>query len=84
MGNERADDRDRSRPERVGRAALPSRPRRQGAIYGGSWANEAIGIDGALRKLTEQPYGVPLLGPVAAGLLAYAASSLVQARYREV
>jgi hypothetical protein len=71
-------------PERVGRAALPSRPRRQGAIYGGSWANEAIGIDGALRKLAEQPYGVPLLGPVAAGLLAYAAYSLVQARYREV
>jgi Domain of Unknown Function (DUF1206) len=46
--------------------------------------NEAIGIDGALRKLVEQPYGELLLGVVAAGLLAYAAYCLVQARYREV
>ena len=46
--------------------------------------NEAIGVDGALLKLTEQPYGELLLGVVAAGLLAYAAYCLVQARYREV
>jgi hypothetical protein len=45
---------------------------------------EAIGIDGALRKLVQQPYGEPLLGVVAAGLLAYAVYCLVQARYREV
>ena len=47
-------------------------------------AQEAIGIDGALRKLVQQPYGEPLLGVVAAGLLAYALYCLVQARYREV
>jgi hypothetical protein len=45
---------------------------------------EAIGIDGALRKLVEQPYGEALLGVVAAGLLAYGVYCLVQARYREV
>jgi hypothetical protein len=47
-------------------------------------SREAIGIDGALRTLAEQPYGGLLLGAVAAGLLAYAAYCLVQARYREV
>jgi Domain of Unknown Function (DUF1206) len=46
--------------------------------------DEAIGIDGALRKLAQGPYGELLLGTVAAGLLAYAAFCFVQARYREV
>lgn len=45
---------------------------------------EAIGVDGALRKLAQGPYGMVLLGAVAAGLLAYAAFCFVQARYREV
>ena len=45
---------------------------------------EAVGIDGALRTLTQQPYGPWLLGLVAAGLLAYALFCGVQARYREV
>jgi formate hydrogenlyase subunit 3/multisubunit Na+/H+ antiporter MnhD subunit len=45
---------------------------------------EAIGIDGALRKLAQQPYGPWLLGGVAAGLLAYALFCFVQARFREV
>ncbi|MCA1674336.1 MAG: DUF1206 domain-containing protein [Actinobacteria bacterium] len=45
---------------------------------------EAIGVDGALRKLAQQAYGNWLLGLVAAGLLAYAAYCLVEARYREV
>jgi hypothetical protein len=45
---------------------------------------EAIGIDGALRKLAQGPFGELLLGAVAAGLLAYAAFCFVQARYREV
>jgi len=46
--------------------------------------NEAVGLDGALLKLAQQPYGPWLLGAVAAGLLAYAAYCVVQARYRDV
>jgi hypothetical protein len=45
---------------------------------------EAIGIDGALRKVARAEYGDLLLGCVAAGLLAYGLFCLVQARYREV
>jgi hypothetical protein len=47
-------------------------------------SQEAIGIDGALRKVAEQPYGEALLGAVAVGLFAYGLYCLVQARYREV
>jgi hypothetical protein len=46
--------------------------------------DEAIGIDGALRKLADQTYGTWLLGLVAAGLLAYAVFCVVQARYRRM
>lgn len=46
--------------------------------------DEAVGIDGALLKLVEQPYGQVLLGLVAAGLVAYAVYCLVEARYRDV
>ena len=45
---------------------------------------EAIGLDGALRKLLAQDYGDFLLGIVAAGLLAYGIFCLFEARYREV
>lgn len=45
---------------------------------------EAIGIDGALRKVAQADYGSFLLGVVAAGLLAYGLFCFVQARYREV
>jgi Domain of Unknown Function (DUF1206) len=45
---------------------------------------EAIGIDGALLKLVEQPAGPLLLGAVAAGLVAYALYCLVEARYRRI
>jgi len=45
---------------------------------------EAIGIDGALAKLTEQSYGTILLALVAAGLLAYAIFCVVQAKYRRM
>jgi len=45
---------------------------------------DAIGLDGALRKLAAAPYGPALLGVVAAGLLAFGLYCLVQARYREV
>lgn len=45
---------------------------------------DAIGIDGALRKLANAPQGPYLLGLVAAGLLCYALYCLVDARYRDV
>jgi hypothetical protein len=46
--------------------------------------NEAIALDGALRKLAEANYGPLLLSCAAAGLFAYGVFCLVQARYREV
>jgi hypothetical protein len=45
---------------------------------------EAIGLDGALQKLTHQSYGPWLLGAAAAGLVAYAVFCLADARYRKV
>jgi hypothetical protein len=45
---------------------------------------EAVGIDGALAELADQPFGPVLLGVVAAGLIAYALTCLAWARYREV
>ncbi len=47
-------------------------------------SKEARGLDGALLELSQQPYGGFLLGAVGAGLLAYAAYCLFQARYREI
>ena len=46
--------------------------------------NEPVGLDGALQRLSEQPYGPALLGTVAAGLIAFGIFSLARARYREV
>jgi Domain of Unknown Function (DUF1206) len=46
--------------------------------------NQARGLDGALRKLADEPYGEVLLALVAAGLFAYGVFCLIQARYREV
>jgi hypothetical protein len=45
---------------------------------------EAVGLDGALQKLTHQSYGPWLLGLTAAGLLAYAIFCFADARYRRV
>lgn len=45
---------------------------------------EAIGLDGALRKVAQASYGPVLLGVVAAGLLCYALFCFVEARYRRV
>jgi len=45
---------------------------------------EAIGLDGALRKLGDQAYGHWLLGLTAAGLVAYAIYCFADARYRRV
>jgi MFS family permease len=46
--------------------------------------NKARGLDGALRKLANAPYGTVLLSIVAAGLFAYGLFCIIQARYREV
>ena len=45
-------------------------------------ADEAIGIDGALQEIAQQPYGSVLLLLTAAGLLVYGAYCLIEARYR--
>jgi hypothetical protein len=45
---------------------------------------EAVGIDGALARLRDQPYGPYLLGAVAVGLIAFAVYCFAEARYREV
>jgi hypothetical protein len=45
---------------------------------------DAIGLDGALRKLADGSYGPYLLGLTAAGLVAYALFCFVDARYRDV
>jgi hypothetical protein len=45
---------------------------------------EAVGLDGALAELARQDHGRMLLGVVAAGLLCFAAASLIAARYRRV
>jgi hypothetical protein len=45
---------------------------------------EAIGLDGALRKIIDASYGPVLLGIVAAGLLCYALFCFFEARYRRV
>jgi Domain of Unknown Function (DUF1206) len=45
---------------------------------------EAVGLDGALRKLAHAGYGPYLLGVTAAGLVAYGLYCFVDARYRDV
>jgi hypothetical protein len=45
---------------------------------------EARGLDGALLALAEQPFGPYLLTLVAAGLAAYGAYALIEARYRRM
>lgn len=47
-------------------------------------AREAIGLDEALAKLTQQPYGPLWLGAAAVGLFAYGVFSVLQARYRSI
>jgi len=46
--------------------------------------DKAVGLDGALAKLANHPYGSVLLGIVAAGLIAFAVYSLSDARYRRI
>jgi hypothetical protein len=45
---------------------------------------DAIGLDGALQKLTDASYGAYLLGVTAAGLVCYGLYCLVDARFRDV
>ena len=45
---------------------------------------EAVGLDGALAKVVEQPYGRWLLFTVAAGILCYGVYAAVESRYRRV
>jgi hypothetical protein len=45
---------------------------------------KAVGLGGALAKLTQAPYGGAVLGVTAAGLLVFGAFCLAQARYRDV
>jgi len=46
--------------------------------------DEAVGLDGALAKLGHSAYGPVALGVVAAGLVCFAAYSVLDARYRRV
>jgi fumarate reductase subunit D len=46
--------------------------------------NAAVGLDGALAKLTHNSYGPFLLAVVAAGLMAFGVYSLSDARYRRI
>ena len=46
--------------------------------------SNAVGVDGALARLPNQPLGPALLGVVAAGLLTFAAFSVLEARYRRL
>lgn len=46
--------------------------------------DQAVGIDGALRRLAAGPYGTALLVVVAFGLAAYGLYSFAEARYRRV
>lgn len=45
---------------------------------------ESTGLDGALKSLQEQPFGVWILGAVAVGLIAYGAFMIVRSRYQRM
>jgi hypothetical protein len=47
-------------------------------------AKEAVGLDGALAEVAQQPYGKWLLFAVAGGILAYGLYAAVESRYRRV
>jgi hypothetical protein len=46
--------------------------------------DKAVGLDGALARIAHASYGPFLLGVVAAGLIAFGAYSVVDARYRRI
>ncbi|WP_309071644.1 DUF1206 domain-containing protein [Arthrobacter sp.] len=45
---------------------------------------ESTGLDGALKSLQEQPFGVWILGAVALGLIAYGIFMIVRSRYQRM
>lgn len=45
---------------------------------------ESTGLDGALKSLQEQPFGIWILGAVALGLIAYGLYMIVRARYQRM
>lgn len=45
---------------------------------------ESTGLDGALKSLQEQPFGVYILGAVALGLIAYGVFMVVRSRYQRM
>jgi hypothetical protein len=45
---------------------------------------DAVGVDGALVRLTHHAYGTAALIVVAAGLILFGAYSLADARYRKI
>lgn len=47
-------------------------------------AREAVGLDGALQRISDQTYGSVLLGVVACGLVAFGIYSIVDARVRKI
>ena len=47
-------------------------------------ASEAVGLDGALERLTRQSYGPTLLLIVALGLIAFGIYSIADARFRKI
>ena len=47
-------------------------------------AHQAVGIDGALRRLAARPFGPTLLSVIALGLAAYGLYSFAEARYRRL
>lgn len=47
-------------------------------------ASRAVGVDGALARVHAQPFGAWLLGLTAAGLLTFAAFTLLEARHRRL
>lgn len=47
-------------------------------------AHDAVGLDGALANVHEEPFGPWLLGLTAGGLLVFAVYSLFEARYRQL
>lgn len=47
-------------------------------------ASQAVGVDGALLRLADRPYGPALLALVASGLFTFGLYSFVEARYRRI
>ena len=46
--------------------------------------SEAVGVDGALQRITTHTYGTVALGVVAAGLIAFGLYSITDARFRKI